>query len=127
MNIEWKYVKPLHDKNSVQFFLKQNNIVLPSHIVTVIEKYNGGRPSDKLIKTADGREHVFKSLLSYNDDDLETVYDIYPLFKNTSYYPLASDPAGNFICYDVKTEHCYFYNHEIDTYIEILSIAAFDY
>ena len=124
MSIEWKYVKPLNDKKSVSAFLIEHSIVLPLDLVKVLESYNGGRPSDKSVVVADGREFVFKSLLSYNKDDLETIYSIYPIFEQTSCFPFATDPSGNIICYDTEKEEYVLYEHETDSYVEIVSMKA---
>ncbi len=115
MEITWKYVKPLKDPKAVKSFLAKYKIDLPTSLVDIMEKYNGGRPSDKVVVTDTKREYVFKSMLSYNSDDKETIYKIYPdLFKETDWFPFASDAAGNFICYDVKKKKCVLYNHETD-------------
>ena len=124
MSIEWKYVKPLLDRKAVSAFLIEHSIVLPLDLVKVLESYNGGRPSDKSVVVADGREFVFKSLLSYNKDDLETVYSIYPIFEETSCFPFATDPSGNMICYDTKKEKYVLYEHETDNFVEIVSMNA---
>lgn len=124
MSVEWKYVKPLQDKMIVSTFLIEHSIVLPLELVKVLESYNGGRPSDKRIVVSDGTEFVFKSLLSYNKDDLETVYSIYPIFEETSCFPFATDPSGNMICYDTKKEKYVLYEHETDNFVEIVSMNA---
>ena len=124
MSVEWKYVKPLQDKMIVSAFLIEHSIVLPLELVKVLESYNGGRPSDKRIVVSDGTEFVFKSLLSYNKDDLETVYSIYPIFEETSCFPFATDPSGNMICYDTKKEKYVLYEHETDNFVEIVSMNA---
>ena len=99
-NTTWKYVKPLQSKNAVTDYLAAVGVELPQPLVSLLTLYNGGRPSSKDFYTVGGHEYVFKSLLSYNENDLETVYRIYPdLFQGTQLYPIGSDPAGNFICY----------------------------
>ena len=113
MGITWKYVKPLADKDSVKDFLYRYKISLPEDLITVLVEYNGGRPENREILTVDGKEYVFKALLSYNMGDKETIHMIYPeLFENTTLYPFASDAAGNFVCYDTKAHKYCLYNHE---------------
>lgn len=115
MEITWKYVKPLKDPKAVKDFLDKYGIELPASLIDIMEKYNGGRPSEKTVITETQREYVFKSMLSYNSDDKETIYSIYPdLFKETDWFPFASDAAGNFICYDLRQKKCVLYNHETD-------------
>ena len=124
MDITWKYVKPLNDSTAVNCFLDKYNVSLPTSLIEIIEKFNGGRPSEKTILTADAHEYVFKSLLSYNRTDQETIYSIYPdLFKETDWFPFASDAAGNFICYDLKKKKCVLYNHETERGEDITQMA----
>ena len=73
MNTVWKYVKPLEEEEAIKTFLAEKNINLPGTLITLLERYNGGRPSDKDFETKSGREYVFKSLLSYNRGDRETM------------------------------------------------------
>jgi len=125
MNIEWKYIKPLKELTAVRDYLIENEINLPEQLIEMIEKNNGGRPSDKQILTPAVREYVFKSLLSYNKEDKETVYDIYSnLFINSTLYPLGSDAAGNFVCYDVAEGKLKLYNHETDKTEDIIKMPA---
>ncbi len=122
-NTTWKYVKPLQNKNAVADYLAKVGVELPAPLVTLLTLYNGGRPSSKDFYTVDGHEAVFKSLLSYNENDLETVYRIYPdVFQGTQLYPIGSDPAGNFICYDINQKNYTLWNHETNSTETIRSL-----
>ena len=124
MELTWKYVKPLNDPTAVKSFLQKHNVSLPASLIEIIEKYNGGRPSEKIIVTADNNEYVFKSLLSFNRTDKETIYSIYPdVLKETNLFPFASDAAGNFICYDLKKKKTILYNHETAQSEDIIKMA----
>lgn len=119
-SITWKYVKPLQNKKAVTDYLAAVGVELPSSLVSMLTLYNGGRPSLKDFRTVDGQEYVFKSLLSYNENDPETVYHVYPeIFQGTQLYPIGSDPAGNFICYDMNKKYYCLWNHETNTSIAI--------
>lgn len=123
MGITWKYVKPLKRMNVVKAYLEDNHIDLPLNLVHIIEVYNGGRPSVKRIVTIEGTEYAFKSLLSYNKDDLETIYSVYPtLFKETPLFPIGSDGAGNFICYQMDSKNYVLWNHETGREEKIIEI-----
>jgi hypothetical protein len=96
---------------------------LPDKIVNILEEYNGGRPSEKDIITNTKREYVFKSLLSYNKNDKETIYNVYPdLFKGVPLYPIGTDAAGNFICYNFDNKKIVLLNHENNNEEEVISI-----
>lgn len=127
METTWKYVKPLEDSGAIKSFLKQQKVSLPDSLIDIMEKNNGGRPSEKDIITKSHKEYVFKSMLSYNKDDKETIYSVYPeLFKETNLFPIASDAAGNFICYDLKSKRYALYNHEIGKSEDIEEIVFDD-
>ena len=114
--LTWKYVKTLKDPDVVNKFLRKYDIVLPQTLLDCIVQNNGGRPSKKDFTTDKGREYVFKSLLSYNIEDAECIYDVYPsLFKATSLYPIGTDASGNFICYDWNTQKYVLLKHETNT------------
>lgn len=111
--ITWKYVKPLKDEMAVKNFLKKYNVTLPALLIECLENNNGGRPLTKLFDTDASKECVFKSLLSYNQNDIENIYIIYPyLFKNNTLFPIATDAAGNFICYDTYNGIYVLFKHE---------------
>ena len=115
MEISWKYVKPLKNPSAVRDYLRINKVDLPEKLICALETYNGGRPSEKRVITSSHKEYVFNSLLSYNREDKETIYDIYPaLFKGTELYPIGRDPAGNFVCYKTDSEEYVLWNHEIN-------------
>jgi hypothetical protein len=123
MDISWKYVKALKKESLVDDFLDREGIRLPDQLKEIIKKQNGGRPSETSIITSDGKEHVFQSLLSYNANDPETVYDAYDsYFRGKSCFPIGTDPAGNFICFDTEEGSFVFFDHESEKGIRIRSI-----
>ena len=124
MEKNWKYVKPLEDKDAVKEFLRKYHINLPKSMIEILETYNGGRPADKRILTTAKREYVFKTLLSYNKNDKETIYSMYPEpFRKLGLYPIASEAAGNYVCYDVTTRNWVLYNHERDRVERVVEMA----
>lgn len=114
--LTWKYVKPLKSNSVVTDFLRTHNISLPESLLSCIIRNNGGRPSEKRFDTIQGKDYVFKSLLSYNEDDLECIYKVFPaLFEGTHLYPIGTDAGGNFICYDTNNHNYVLLNHETNT------------
>lgn len=112
----WKYVKPLKQPNAVADFENRAGVSLPEDLKECILRCNGGRPSSRFYDIKGSRNKEFKSLLSYNVDDLETVYKRYPVesrYKNL--VPFASDPAGNLLV--LKDGEVCFWNHEKDTIV----------
>lgn len=96
----WKYVKELRNKQAVSDFEAQHNVVFPADLKEWILKNNGGRPYDSIIDTEKTKSRVFKSLLSFNPDDKETIFTVYDVLQkeDKTLLPFASDPSGNFFC-----------------------------
>lgn len=111
--ITWKYVKELEDIEAISKFEIDNNIIFPEDLKNYLQKYNGGRPSSRLFDTAKEKEHEFKTLLSFNKADIETIYKNFPIdSKHEKLIPFASDPAGNYFC--LYRNAIYYWHHERD-------------
>lgn len=112
--ISWKYVKALNNKDSIAIFEQVIGCEIPKDIKECVTNYNGGRPSKKIFDTNLSQERVIKSLLSYNTTDLETVFDVYSVLskENKKLVPVASDPGGNYICFDKNTKAIVLWLHE---------------
>lgn len=127
MSIEWKYVKELKDPICVKEFLRKYHIRLPQNITDCILKYNGGRPHDKDITTRNGEGYVFKNLLSYNKDDKENIYSIYPdLFRGTDLFPIGLESSGDMVCFNNKTRRIVLWKHETDKTEVITKMKCLD-
>ena len=123
-NIVWKYIKELRNPESVDSFLKKNKIRIPKKLIECIKNNNGGRPDKKDFSTNKRDGYVFKSLLSFNENDKESIFSFYPdLFRGTNLFPFGLDSAGNFICYDMRKKKYVLWNHETDE-IEIIIIPS---
>jgi hypothetical protein len=117
MNLDWKYVKPLKNPEAVQHFELKNAIRIPDSLKKFILEFNGGRPSLSSFDTDINKERVFKTLLSYNEDDIENIYKVIDMFKIGNVLkllPFASDPFGNYICIDFHQNSIVFWNHETE-------------
>ena len=112
-NITWKYVKPLVKEESIAEYEKMTGVSLPDDIKTTIRTNNGGRPSFKYYDIAAEHDKEFKSLLSFNKDDIESVFSLYPLDSSDKHLvPFATDPAGN--CFVIKDGKIFLWLHEVD-------------
>lgn len=78
----------------------------------------------KLFNTVSTKEHVFKPLLSYNKEDIENIYSIYPnIFENTRFYPLGMDATGNYVYYDLLNNKFVLFNHNTYKAEEIINYS----
>lgn len=120
--ISWKYVKKLNSQTCINEFLNKYNLKIPKELMDCLIMNNGGRPSLKTFDTTKRKDCEFKSLLSFNKNDRETIYKVYDLFNNTQIFPFGTDSAGNIICYDTKNKCYVFYNHEYNNYEKIINL-----
>ncbi len=111
MKIEWKRGSQIDDSliERVEKFFAIN---LPEDFKIIVKNNNNGRPSVTTFDTQMSKEHVFKKLLSFKEEDLETVYKSKKVLEqvDNSLFPIANDPFGNLICY--KDEKLVYWLHE---------------
>ena len=126
--LTWKRVKPI-ENNSVSDFESNKGIIIPEALKKLIESYNGGRPSKKIFVTDEGQEYEVKSLLSYNESDIENIYKVSDYFL-TKYQktilPFASESSGNYYCMNITNKSILLWNHENDE-IKILASNLSDF
>jgi hypothetical protein len=77
LSIHWKYVKPLVNKAAIEKFETKNKISLPADLKQCIKVNNGGRPDKNTFDTDKSKERVFKTLLSFNENDVEKYLQIF--------------------------------------------------
>jgi cell wall assembly regulator SMI1 len=99
-DITWKYVKKLTNDNAVEEFERKNQISFPEDLKQCIKMHNGGRPSRNIFDTDKTKERMFKTLLSFNNNDVENIDKYFHVIqtKLKNLLPFASDPGGNFLC-----------------------------
>lgn len=115
-NITWKYVKPLESLESIAEYEALTRSQLPDDLREVIRLHNGGRPSLKYYDLPGEKDKEFKTLLSFNRNDVENVFAVYPLDSaDGALVPFASDPAGNFFV--VRDGKVCLWQHESDSTI----------
>jgi hypothetical protein len=126
-NVDWKYVKKLTNESAVKDFEEKFQMTLPDDLKQCIKAHNGGRPSKNIFDTEKTKERVFKTLLSFNDTDVENIYKYFPIIRRVSksLIPFASDPSGNFLC--VRDGRIVLYLHETDEIEEIKADSFSDF
>lgn len=128
--ITWKYVKPLKDEYSPEALAQTYGIKMPDDLLRCIKENNGGKVKPYTLDTPFAEDMVFGGLLSFNKEDIESVYVYLHRFKkgNTlTAFPFGRDPFGNIYC--LKDGKIYFEDHESDelffvsdTFTELLSM-----
>ena len=113
--MNWNYVKTLKSVNLIDEFESLVHYELPKDFKEFVLQYNGGRPEHKAYDTDTTEERVLKTILSFNKEDISTVWetnegDIEGL--PDKYVVFATDPFGNLICFDKDNDNVIFWNHE---------------
>lgn len=109
--MDWKYVKPIPSVEIINEFERNFKYKFPDDYKECAIKYNGGRPKLKVFDTTTTKEREFKLLLSFNRDDLETIWNVNKDFKE-SYIAFATDSSGNLICFNKSDNTIIFVEHE---------------
>ena len=113
--MNWKYVKTLKDNGLVKEFEEKNDFNFPNEFVDLVNNFNGGRPEKSAFVTQSGKERAIKGLLSFNKDDIETIWKISDWNKSeldNKYIAFAIDNFGNLICFDKSSKNIVFIEME---------------
>jgi hypothetical protein len=99
-NSTWKYVKALTVGTAIEDFEGEHHISLPQDLKQCMKTNNGGRPVKNGFDTETSKGRVFKTLLSFNPSDAESMQKYFPIVRSekSTLIPFASDPGGNFLC-----------------------------
>ena len=113
--MNWKYIKPLKNESALANYEHLVDYKLPPSFLKCIRQNNGGRPARSLFDTEFAKERAMKSLLSFNQEDRETVWKIVEWDKEelrNRFVPFAIDNFGNLICFDKLNDNIVFLEHE---------------
>lgn len=109
----WLFVHLLKNPRAVDEFLASVGATLPEALRAGLAAHNGGIPSDGVFDTDACPGYDFKGLLSYNEGDLESVQELYPLlFAREGLYPIALEGSGDSIQYDCAAGGLLLLRHE---------------
>ncbi|NPC92046.1 SMI1/KNR4 family protein [Bacillus sp. WMMC1349] len=102
--IKWRTWDEPVTKEEVENVGEKLGVKFPLDYIEVAMNYNGGHVSHKLFQV-EGKEKVFGTLLTYDNEGDEYILDIFNDYKDTlpkKIVPFAFDPSGNLICFDYK-------------------------
>lgn len=72
--MNWRSVKPLVSNDIIDEYEKTINYHFPDSFREFVKINNGGKPSHKIFNTKVVKERVFDNLLSFNKDDVDTIW-----------------------------------------------------
>lgn len=100
-DILWDFSISLEDERAVEKFELKYATNIPKELKEIIKKHNAGMPNLNTFDTEETKGRTIKSLLSFNKNDEENIYEFLNLFMEDSQLkmiPFALDNFGNFIC-----------------------------
>lgn len=113
--MNWKYVKALKSENAIAEFEKAYKIEFPDSFKELVTKFNGGRPEKDVYDTDKTKERTIKSILSFNQDDKETIWKINEYSTEElgdKYVAFAIDHFGNLLCFSKSDQSIIFMDSE---------------
>jgi len=119
-NINWSFSTPVTDVNIIDLVESNFTISIPDELRELILKHNGGYPSLSRCNIPGFGETDFKMLLSYNEDDDESIFDVMDYFVKKYHkrvIPFASDSGSGYFC--VKDDYIVYVAETIDSPIPI--------
>ncbi|YCA42408.1 SMI1/KNR4 family protein [Bacillus sp. JZ8] len=106
-NVTWRSGDEPVSRQFIEEIANKIGVVFPEDYIVCVMENNGARVSPEIFNVGE-KERVFGMLLTFDQDDNESLYNIYKGYQDTLpdfIIPFAIDPAGNLICFDYK-------NHE---------------
>jgi len=123
----WRYKKgPVLESDFMKIEISFG-IQLPELYKEIVRENNGGRPLPNRFDTENNKKRVIKAFLSIDEREgnLENVYGWIKERIPQQIIPFASDPGGNYLCFDYRSSpvdpSVVFWNHENNS-IEMVSL-----
>lgn len=124
--IEWLASEAELNDEKIKTVEDQWKIQFPNDFVECVCKNDGATPEPSTFDF-EGRKGIsFGFLLSFRPDSEMYILDVYNRIKKAlpkDVFPIADDPAGNFICFDFRQDpnnpKVVFWDHEWDKVVPI--------
>ena len=117
--IKWLDVGKKIERESISKVEKELGVNFPADYIECVLKYHGGTPDPHTFDFESRKEAVFDRLLSYDPNQPHFILRDYEAIKNrlpAGIVPIASDPFGNYICFDFRNKKdnptLVFWDHE---------------
>ncbi|MFI8710098.1 SMI1/KNR4 family protein [Bacillus sp. NPDC077411] len=119
-NITWFDVseKKVTDEQ-IQQLEQYLSIKFPNDFIECVKQYDGGYPHPKIFDIQGQDGSAFSYLLTLDSESKFSILRAYEGIKDRlvdKVYPFATDPYGNFLCFDYRNDHeiptIVFWEHE---------------
>ncbi|MFF3925915.1 SMI1/KNR4 family protein [Paenibacillus lactis] len=118
-NLTWRFVKGKVSYEDIMRLEGHFQVRFPELYATTILSFHGGRPKPNRFDTEQSKGYVFKSLLPISHRYSSSMIEVYEWIGNrlpTGCIPFASDPTGNYICFNYaanpRNPQVVLWNHE---------------
>jgi len=112
----WKWPQPPIDQSAISRIEKLWNVQLPRDYVECVKQNHGGHPDRDCFDLAGRKQAVLNRLLAFTGKTgrIDLFWEIIQDRLPPRVFPFASDPAGNYLCFDYrgKTPKVVFWDHE---------------
>lgn len=117
-HVKWSIWDEPVTRETVEEVAKKLAVRFPDDYIQCAMANHGGHVSPHLFQV-EGKERVFGTFLSYEEEDSEYIVEVFRDYKETlpaQVIPIAFDPAGNLLCFDYKNREgdpiVVFWEHE---------------
>lgn len=115
--MQWSYGKNTVTEQHIHEMEEYFRCKLPEEYRYTLILYHGARPSRKVFHTETVHGRMIKSFLTISREYPGNVYDVCDWLKDKlprNLIPFASDPFGNYLCFDKDhSMRIVFWNHEL--------------
>lgn len=120
MKLQCKYNSAI-SVEKIQEVARENGYTYTDDFISFIQSCNNGIISPNKFNTEQSIEYEVKTILSYNNKDIENVYTAIKILKEEGkcLIPFANTPSGDFVCIDINN-FVVLWKHETSS-IEIIS------
>lgn len=113
MKLDWDYKIDLEDEGVFSNIEKSRDITIPDNLKKLIIAENGASPKRYCFMLGNN-EKMFGAVLSFNKDDIDTVYTALEVVEDRNLLPFGIDPFGNYICLNLDSGEVEFYDYETE-------------
>lgn len=115
--IEWNYRKEPVSLEQIEELEAVLGILLPNTYKAFLQHNHGARPSKKRFDSNQQEGHVLKTFLPITEQNKGNILEVLSWLKgrlSAKLLPIASDQAGNYLCFDFTTSEpeIVLWNHE---------------
>ena len=118
--MDWKRISAL-SKEDIDGLCKKHSVSLPEDYCRTVGAINGGALASAHIDVENLGCVPYSRNVTLTDDARGNAFSLYEAIDNSSkkYFPFGSVGNGDYYCFDMRTQHVVYYQHETQKVYEI--------